>query len=161
MEAFAVSVVVFEAYGRPVTQGSKTAVRRGGRVILIEDAKGWRPWRDTLVRAARAAHHGGPIVGPVAVSCVFVFARPAAHYGTGRNAGRVKAGAPSFPATRGTGAVDKLVRAVLDPLTIAGVIEDDSRVVECRGLKLWAGRDEREGVYVVVKRYALRSVLPC
>ena len=155
------SGVVFEAYGRPVTQGSKTAVRRGGRVILIEDAKGWRPWRDTLVRAARAAHHGGPIVGPVAVSCVFVFARPAAHYGTGRNAGRVKAGAPSFPATRGTGDVDKLVRAVLDPLTIAGVIEDDSRVVDVHGVKVWAGPREREGVRVIVTQCVPCGVLPC
>ena len=156
------SVIEFEAYGRPVTQGSKTAVRRGGRVILIEDAKGWRPWRDTLVAAARAAYGGSaPIAGPVAVSCTFVFGRPMSHYGTGRNAGRVKASAPAWPSTRGTGDVDKLVRAVLDPLTIAGVIEDDSRVVDCRGVKVWAGREEREGVYVVVKRYALRSVLPC
>ena len=156
------SAAQFVAYGRPVTQGSKTAVRRGGRVLLVEDAKGWRPWRDTLVAAARAAYGGSaPIAGPVAVSCTFVFGRPMSHYGTGRNAGRVKAGAPLFPATRGAGDVDKLVRAVLDPLTIAGVIEDDSRVVDVHGVKVWAGPREREGVRVIVTQCVPCGVLPC
>ena len=53
--------------------------------------------------------------------------RPKSHFGTGRNAGKLKPSAPKYPAVKPD--VDKLSRAVHDALTIANVIDDDSRIV--------------------------------
>lgn len=142
----------FFAAGRPVTQGSKTIGRaRSGRVFLREDAKGLKAWRDTLtVMAARAAGRVGMITGPVRVELTFSFERPASHYGTGRNAERVKDSAPDWPDTKWAGDLDKLTRAVFDSLTAGGVIEDDARVVEASMSKVWCVPGAPGGVLVDV-----------
>ena len=142
----------FFAAGRPVTQGSKTIGRaRSGRVFLREDAKGLKAWRDALtVMAARAAGRVGMITGPVRAELVFTFERPASHYGTGRNAGRVKDSAPGWPDTKWAGDIDKLTRAVFDSLTAGGVIEDDARVVEAAVSKVWCVPGAPGGVLVNV-----------
>lgn len=67
-----------------------------------------------------------PWSGPVDVALTFYLTRPKNHYGTGRNAERLKQSAPSFPAVHPD--IDKLTRAVLDALT--GIcFEDDRQVV--------------------------------
>ena len=81
---------------------------------------------------------------------VFTFERPASHYGTGRNAGRVKDSAPDWPDTKWTGDIDKLTRAVFDSLTAGGVIEDDARVVEAAVSKAWCVPGAPGGVLVNV-----------
>lgn len=110
--------------GDPAPQGSKRHVGRG---ILVESSQRVKPWRADVREALRAA---APISGPVAISFVFYFARPASHYGTGRNAGVLKVGAPARPTSRRLGDVDKLCRSTLDAITSAGVIADDDEVVE-------------------------------
>lgn len=77
-----------------------------------------------------------PLSGPVAVKCVFTFARPKSHYGTGRNAEVIKDSAPD-PWMSGAPDTDKLLRLVNDALTYAGVIGDDSQVAVLRGEKVW------------------------
>lgn len=146
-------MIEFTAYGRPVTQGSKTIGRaRDGRPFVRESSKGWAAWRDTVTTAARAARGRMPtLTGPVEVGLLFVFARPVGHYGTGRNAALLLPSAPPFPGTKGTGDIDKLTRAVFDCLTAAGVIEDDARVVETVQRKVWSAPGGREGVRVVVR----------
>lgn len=143
----------FFAAGRPVTQGSKTIGRtRTGRVFLREDAKGLKAWRDTLTAmAARTAGRVGMITGPVRVELTFSFERPASHYGTGRNAGRVKDSATGWPDTKWAGDIDKLTRAVFDSLTAGGVIEDDARVVEASMSKAWCVPGATGGVLVNVE----------
>ena len=144
-------VVELVAYGRPVTQGSKNAFARGGRVVLVESSKNWRAWRNTVAAAAReAASAGGRFEGPVAVDIRFEFARPRSHYGTGRNAGRVRPSAPGWPATKATGDGDKLQRAVFDALTVGGLIEDDARVVDGGWRKVWCPPGGRECARVTV-----------
>ena len=81
---------------------------------------------------------------PVYVQLDFYLSRPKSHYGTGRNAQKIKESAPSWP---GRPDVDKLARAVLDALT-GLVIADDSTVVELRAGKSY-GR--RPGVAVLVE----------
>jgi crossover junction endodeoxyribonuclease RusA len=68
----------------------------------------------------------------------FTFARPAAHFGTGRNAHLLKPSAPARPVPKGKDDGDKLQRAVMDALTDAGMWADDSQVVEWHGSKLYA-----------------------
>ena len=75
--------------------------------------------------------------------------RPKSHFGTGKNADKVKQSAPVFPATMPD--IDKLMRAILDGLTDAQVWLDDGQVVWCpdhQGLR----RDDRfnRGVYLTV-----------
>ena len=68
-----------------------------------------------------------PLDYPLTVGMVFTFARPATHFGTGRNRALVKASAPHAP--MGKPDLIKLVRAVEDEITGAGLWRDDARVV--------------------------------
>ena len=73
--------------------------------------------------------------GPVAARMVFRFARPKSHFGTGKNAEKLKDSAPSRHIR--TPDTDKLVRLVDDALVAAGVINDDSQVCLLRAEKEW------------------------
>jgi crossover junction endodeoxyribonuclease RusA len=131
------SRVEFTVLGLPQPQGSKTVIQqKGRRPRMIEDNPQTGPWRSTVVAAAHAAmtHHGDegtsgylpPLEGPLRLRAVFVFPRPAGHYGSGRNAGRLKPSSPLYVRTRPD--VDKLLRAVGDALT-GVVFRDDAQLV--------------------------------
>lgn len=68
-----------------------------------------------------------PLDGPVELEVWFYLPRPKAHYGTGKNARRLRPGSPEFPIT--TPDTDKLLRAVFDAHTVADVLRDDSLIV--------------------------------
>lgn len=130
--------LVIVAHGAPVGQGSMTRNQHGA--LYSSNAKQLRPWRDTLTNGAREAieeMHGDvelPLFGrgvPVHLGVVFTFARPASHYGSGRNSVVLKPSAPNEHVSSPD--VDKLLRSVLDAMTAAGVWHDDrqvSRIVE-------------------------------
>jgi Holliday junction resolvase RusA-like endonuclease len=130
----------FTVYGRPVPQGSKRVF--GGHVV--ESNKNLKPWRQDVVSAAQiAAEDAGitaPICLPVAVDVSFCFARPRSHYGTGRNADVIKASSPGQHHTQKPDG-DKLLRALFDALTVAGVVRDDSYIAHCHWTKWWAESD--------------------
>lgn len=128
-------VVSFWVAGRPRPQGSKRAFpirNRSGHVVktVLVDSSGeeGRAWRSQIRDAAIAAWgEFRPVLeGPVSISMAFVLIRPKGHFGTGRNADRLKADAPSHP----TGPPDalKLGRAVEDSLTSV-IWRDDAQVV--------------------------------
>lgn len=129
-------------YGKPITQGSKIRTRWSMR-----DSNGdtLLPWRDNVRAAAVAlmqSEWGGRFgTAPVHVVVTFTFARPSAHYGTGRNAGTLKLSAPPCPSSHAIGDLDKLVRACFDALTDAGIWKDDSQVVSLIARKLFVGED--------------------
>lgn len=131
------------AIGKPIAQGSKRIGRHSGRpVILDSNDKLLTPWRDHVTGAARdQARYTEPFTGPVRAWIRFTFDRPPSHYGTGRNAHVLKATAPASPG-HGCGDLDKLVRAILDALTAAGVYADDTQVVDIRARKFYAGDHE-------------------
>lgn len=115
----------FRVYGLPAPQGSKRHVGKG---VMVESSKKVKPWRQDVVAAAIAAVEADtafdPFTGPVAVRITFYFPRPKYHFGTGRNAGVLKAGAPVWVATKPD--TDKLERSTFDALSTAGVWRDDS-----------------------------------
>lgn len=128
MTCYSITVI-----GTPITQGSKTRTRHGMR---DDNAARLRPWREAVKHAALDA--GIPrIDGPVSAGITFAFTRPRSHFGTGRNANVLRASAPRYPATRGSGDMDKLCRAVFDALTDAAVWADDSQVVQLDAVKVW------------------------
>jgi Holliday junction resolvase RusA-like endonuclease len=116
----------FHVDGVPAPQGSKKAfVPRGAsRPVVLDDNRGrLREWR-ALVQAAAVEAVGGrpPLGGPVMVAVTFWMPRGAS----------VKR---AYPSVRPD--LDKLERALLDALTIAGVFGDDSQVVEIRSRKAY------------------------
>jgi crossover junction endodeoxyribonuclease RusA len=111
--------------GVPVQQGSKVAgKRRDGKLYLRESAKGHKAWRRAVKEAAEAAllasdEWEAGYDGPVELSLTFYF--PVI------SSGRYwKTTAPDL---------SKLVRAIEDSLTDAGVYRDDSRIVRYRDVE--------------------------
>lgn len=125
--------LTFTVPGAAAPQGSKNQF--GG-----ESSKRVKPWRSEVKAAALDAAAGQRFTGPVRASAVFTFARPAAHYGTGRNAARLKPSAPVYAASRRCGDLDKLCRALGDALADAGVIPDDSAIVAWHAVKVYGDR---------------------
>jgi Holliday junction resolvase RusA-like endonuclease len=129
-------VITIEVRGLPAPQGSKRHVG-GGRMIEMSKAVG--PWREAVraetQRVVTETPIGQPLHPPVALEVTFRLPRPASHYGTGRNAGRLKPSAPDFPAGRPD--LDKLLRAVLDGLTAGGAWADDAQVVNLAAWKVY------------------------
>jgi Holliday junction resolvase RusA-like endonuclease len=140
--------VFISVFGTPAPQGSKRAFAvRGkggaptGRVAVIESSHDRvKSWRQAVIDAANDDPPFGTFAQvpgtPLAVEMVFFLARPASHYGTGRNAGVVKASAPRFPGR--TPDLSKLVRATEDALTDCGAWADDAQVVTLEAAKRWA-----------------------
>jgi len=137
-------VIAFKVAGVPAPQGSKTRTRWGG---IREDNPATRPWREAVAWAATQAMQGGdpeghsrilevrpPLTGPLELAVAFYFPRPKHHYGTGRNADRLKDTAPTWCATKPD--TDKLIRAIGDAIT--GIIcRDDSQIVRVTAWKLY------------------------
>jgi crossover junction endodeoxyribonuclease RusA len=121
--------VEFHVHGLPIAQGSKNQF--GGE----SNAKALRPWRNDISVAAFDQMSGyPPWVGPVALRAVFVFPRPRSHYGSGRNAGKVKDSAPGWKISAPD--LDKLVRALGDALS-GVVIRDDAQLVDISVTKIY------------------------
>jgi crossover junction endodeoxyribonuclease RusA len=114
------TVVEFTVPGVPAPQGSKNAF--GG-----EANPRTRPWR-AAITAEASMYYEEPLRGPVGVTADFVFPRPKSHFGTGKNAGTVKATAPFLAISKKVGDLDKLCRAVGDALTGVALL-DDSQIV--------------------------------
>ena len=131
-------------HGTPAPQGSKRHVGNG---VMVESSKKVKPWRQDVKHAALEAipdyscgcEPNAPEWGTddaLQVEITFYLPRPRGHYGTGRNAGTLKASAPTRPHTRPD--LDKLLRSTLDALGEAGLWADDSRVAVLLGEKQYA-----------------------
>ncbi|HSW43504.1 MAG TPA: RusA family crossover junction endodeoxyribonuclease [Patescibacteria group bacterium] len=125
----------FTVHGTPAPQGSKRHVGHG---VMVESSKRLPAWRTLVTDAAWAARNGAPALeGPVHLDVAFGFRRPRSHYGTGRNAERLRPSAPPWPTGRNIGDLSKLVRALEDSLTDAGVWRDDAQVVSINAKRFW------------------------
>jgi len=142
--------VRFFVAGRPATAGSKRVFlnRKTGKPIVTDDNKRSRPWKDSVKAAALEAMHDHAMFGRAValdVAFSFVLARPKGHFGSGRNADRLKPEAPRYPATRPDAL--KLSRAVEDACT--GIVwHDDAQIVSERLFKTYG---EPQGVCIEVR----------
>jgi len=130
--------------GDPAPQGSKRYLGDGRMVESSTRVASWRADIRAVAESVMKPRHEALWAVPVAVELDFYLSRPKSHFGTGRNAQKIKESAPNWP---GRPDVDKLARAVLDALT-GLVIADDSTVVELRASKSY-GR--RPGVNVLIE----------
>lgn len=76
-----------------------------------------------------------PIEGPLRVDMSFFMGRPKAHYGTGRNADKIKDSAPKWPTKKPD--LDNCEKFVLDCLN-AIVFHDDAQVIQTTAIKEYA-----------------------
>lgn len=126
--------------GDPQPKGSLKCVGARGRRghVLVEDNTQTKPWRAELVRILAQTVQRGPNRQPIAVEITSTLRRPRSHYGTGRNAERVKLSSPVYPTGHGTGDVDKLARLVLDALEDVGILGNDAQVIDVTSRKTYA-----------------------
>lgn len=122
--------------GRPAPQGSKRYLGAGRP--MVESSKAVEPWRADI-RGTIGRHHAGPpLTGAVEVKLSFVLPRP------------VSTPKRRTPPASKRPDLDKLVRAVLDAITSAGVWVDDSQVVDLRATKRLAKIGETAGCRILV-----------
>lgn len=136
-------MITFTVYGKPEPAGSKKSLvplnrhgqpyrrQNGGVVVSTVDtnknAKGWKAI--VSLEARKAMLDAGLhelLSGPISFRLAFFVQRPKSHYGTGRNAGQLKASAPKYPTVKPD--VLKMARGVEDALTKV-VWHDDSQIV--------------------------------
>ena len=144
--------VTFRVEGMaPAPQGSKQHIGKG---VMIESCVNIKPWRALVAHAAIAAKV--PLFrGPVSMSVVFLFQRPANHY---RRDGTLKPLNPSLSSATSREAPayhcvtpdrDKILRSTQDALSRLAY-EDDARVVDGPCGKRWCVGAERPGALITV-----------
>ncbi|MFJ3283340.1 RusA family crossover junction endodeoxyribonuclease [Streptomyces halstedii] len=132
--------------GRPAPQGSKRYAGHrlnaaSGRVsaVLVEQSKRVKPWRalvtaatQTAMTVAHVQQYGGypmerpsPLDGPLEADIVFTVLKPASAPKRRR----------TWPTTRHSGDVDKLIRSTFDGIADGGGVVDDSRIIRVTATK--------------------------
>jgi len=122
------ATISFFCPGQAAPGGSKRAfyIKALGRAIITDAAPRNKPWRASVAASAQAVYFGPPLDGPLAITAQFGIARPKGHFGTGRNAGKLRASAPRYPTGRPD--ASKLWRAAEDALTKI-LWRDDAQIV--------------------------------
>ncbi len=124
-------LLAIQVIGTPRSKGSmRPFITKDGKPRMREQHGHSSDWRAAVVDAAHwaircdcpdpgctALRPGFPCEAPVVAQLAFLFARP-------------KTPRWPLPATRAVGDLDKLIRNILDALVDAGVLRDDSQVVE-------------------------------
>lgn len=146
-------MIQIKVYGTPAPQGSKRHVGRG---IMIESSKAVGPWREA-VRHETQQHDGRFETGPVSVDIKLWLPRPKYHYGTGRNAAKLKDSAPVWHS--GTPDADKLARAILDAIVQGGALHDDGQAAIIHVYKYYATDVFPPGCLVTIAAL-LRPMVP-
>ena len=137
--------VAVRVAGIPVPQGSMRGFVRGGRVALTSDNPRLRGWRQDVTGELAVARGEGQFTGAVYLGVTFIIPRPVGHFGR-------RGLLPSAPArpTGSHGDLDKLVRAIGDAATAAGVWRDDGQVVVLRASKRWTEIGEGPGADIEI-----------
>lgn len=137
-------MLTFVVEGTPVPQGSKTAAVINGRAVMFDSNKKLKAWRSDVTLVARQAAEGmEPFddTDGLEVDLTFFMLRP-------------KSVKRSMPTTKPD--LDKLVRAVMDSITDAGVWADDSKVVKIYATKNYTLDTPK--VICKIRRFSEKSV---
>jgi Holliday junction resolvase RusA-like endonuclease len=140
--------IVLDVRGIPRPGGSKKAFFRPGmkHPAIVEDCEKSKDWRQDVKAAALATWKGPLLSGALCVDVCFIMPRLKSHYGTGKNAGILKANAPTHHTTKPDRT--KLLRSTEDALT--GVLwRDDAAVCDGRLQKIYG---EHPGATITVTK---------
>ena len=145
----------FTVQGDPKPGGSKSykGMSKAGKAIIVDACKGNKSWRESVKWAGFEAYQGELIRNTaIQLEITFLKTRPQSHFGSGRNADKLKASAPSKPLTRPD--ATKLTRSTEDALT--GVIwYDDSLITDQHIYRRYA---DRPGAEIVVSVEAVDAL---
>lgn len=121
--------ISFFVAGIPAPGGSKRGFvnRKTGKVIITEDCKRSKPWRERVASEASRAYQGPPLDAPLVLRIVFYIMRPKSHYRTGKNSAILRADAPPYPGKIPDST--KLLRSTEDACT-GTLWVDDSRITD-------------------------------
>lgn len=119
-----------QPFGQPRTRAAVVA----GQVRMFTSPPSksaraaFKAWGEALDAAILPRVPATPIDKPVILTCVFHMPRPKHHFGTGRNAGKLKRSAPYWHTSKPD--LDNLIKMVKDHLTTMRLWTDDNRA--CR-----------------------------
>ena len=130
--------ISWKTIGEAAPQGSKRYLGRG---IMVESSKELPIWREQLINDIIAAANGITFNSGVQVTLIFKFPRLKAHL---NSKGDLRPTAPVFKTPRPD--IDKLCRAVLDAITLSGVIRDDALCFSIEAQKMYCDIGEPPGV---------------
>lgn len=156
--------IEFTILGRGQQRGSKQASlipKRGGGfvtdktgrpIIAVRDMnKKSKSWMQEVRAVAFAAFGPNPLINePVVLTARFYFMRPSSHFGSGKNADKLKPSAPAVHAQSPD--LAKLLRSLEDALT--GVIWKDDKLVFQYGPgtgRFWSVSQERTEVMITTQ----------
>ena len=133
--------------GDPAPQGSKVQTKWGG---MKEVSKKIEPWRASVQYACEKQWFYPVITEAVEMKVTFILPRAKGHWSTAKSKpGQLLPSAPVHHTIRPDS--DKLLRGLLDPLTVrcgGNVLSDDSLVVRLSLEKRYAEIDEPSGALV-------------
>lgn len=137
----------------PGTPKPKGSLRHVGHGRLIEQLAGSPDWRNTVRAAAHNAvrccpdptcghlQDGYPNPAALAVDITLLFPKP-------KSAPKTR---QILPITRSSGDIDKQARNILDALVDAGVMRDDSQVIDLTVRKRYCPEGGTPGAHVEVR----------
>ncbi|MDX5526134.1 RusA family crossover junction endodeoxyribonuclease [Streptomyces sp. DE06-01C] len=124
-------------HGRPAPQGSKRYAGHrlnsaSGRMsaVLVEQSKRVKPWRALVTAATQQVIATGgaryaPLDGPLAADITFTVLKPTSAPKRRR----------TWPTTRHSGDLDKLLRSTFDGIADGNGVVDDSRIIRVTATK--------------------------
>ncbi len=149
--------IAFFVPGLPKAQARPRAFARGGHA-RVYNAKNAEGWKGSIALAVKEHLPAAPHLGPVVVDLTFFFPRPQAHFGTGRNANKLKDWAPLYHCKKPDR--DNLDKPVLDALKDLGMFKDDGQVfngvlrkyyvTENPPIKLDGFEQNRPGMFIII-----------
>jgi Holliday junction resolvase RusA-like endonuclease len=139
-------------YGLAQPAGSKRVVPAGGRYVVVDANKKAKPWKEAVSQVAGKVMVGKAMFqGPVYLTVIITMPRPKGHFGTGKNAGKVRESAPRWHSSKPD--LLKMLRGIEDALT--GVVwRDDAQVASHRAAKEYG---DSAWVYVMVEDLGQRG----
>tara|TARA_X000000368_G_scaffold227221_1_gene179355 strand:+ start:5492 stop:5953 length:462 start_codon:yes stop_codon:yes gene_type:complete len=137
--------------GTPRPQGSLERTRYGLKYYNQKELMEWR--HEVMKELVYNRPDGWDDTAAISVTPAFFFARPKSHYGSGKNAHKLKPSAPEHHTNRPD--ADKLIRGIGDAIQQAGLIRDDSQIVGWGNWngsnKFWADGDRLPGLHVQIQ----------
>ena len=123
--------------GKATPQGSKKGFVINGRAVLVDASEGNKAWRAHVTQRIREHQEYIRYKGPVHVTVAFYMEK-------------AKTNKKKFMIQKPD--IDKLCRSVMDAMTDAEIIEDDSRVISLTAYKYWETDEMHPGVFIHISQ---------
>ncbi len=143
-------VCSFFVPGTPVPQPRARVTTRGKVArAYVPSGHPVHAWRQAIALVGQNAWRKPPLDQAIGADWWFWVPRPKSHYGTGKNAGKLKPSAPKHPTSRAHGDAKNLLTAAEDALE--GILyRDDTLLCDSLPRKRYATPEQPAGVRVTL-----------